>query len=99
MAKTTKDKSMQLTVQEQIRKHRELTAKNKLVSDSEGDEDQDEGVDIDPDQLDLGDQEEESFAEFSASYKKFHAAQQAKKQVNLSNTRPAITQRLPLPQG
>jgi len=88
LSKNRKDKGnnkgIQETVQEQIRKHREIVAKNKLVSDSEGEEESDEGIDIDLDALEFPDKKDESFAEFNANYKKFYTEQQAKKQKMMS---------------
>ncbi|XP_023335201.1 U3 small nucleolar RNA-associated protein 14 homolog A [Eurytemora carolleeae] len=81
-AKMTKDKDLQALVQENLNKHRELLAKAKIVSESEDEDDSDlEDVNIDKSKLLIEDQEEESFADFSAGYKKFYAAEQNKKEV------------------
>ena len=72
---------LQAVVSEQLAKHRELVTKARVVtSDSEAEEEEavEEMAIIDPSKLGLGEEEDESYAEFSAKYKTFHKHQQEK---------------------
>eukprot|EP00088_Acartia_fossae_P001053 TRINITY_DN1039_c1_g1_i13.p1 TRINITY_DN1039_c1_g1~~TRINITY_DN1039_c1_g1_i13.p1 ORF type:complete len:827 (-),score=217.71 TRINITY_DN1039_c1_g1_i13:239-2719(-) len=77
-AKLTKNKDLQNVLHEQLAQHRELTTKPKVVSESEDSESDSDTEDINVSNLPL-ENKNESYAEFSASYRKFWEADQKAK--------------------
>lgn len=75
------DKESAAVVQDQLRLHRELTAKAKEVSESENDEEAEDDEDYEEvNVIQEGGKKDESMEEFVSNYKKFWTEEQKKKQ-------------------